>query len=85
MRTMEQILEEIRSFPLAEQLRLVERVVHEMVSAAVENREVSPQREKISPVGWLADEPELADQLEKLTADARARGRVRGLGDETPR
>lgn len=82
---MEQILKEIRSFPLADQLRLVELVVHEMVSAAMESRGASPQRAKISPVGWLADEPELADQLEKLAADARARGRVRGLDDENPR
>ena len=85
MRTMEQILDEIRSLPLADQLRLVERVVHEMVSAGVEHRTVAPQRAKISPVGWLADEPELGEQLEKLTADARARGRVRGPGDESPR
>lgn len=85
MRTMEDLVEEVRSFPVADRLRLVERIVHEIADASTDNREVSPPRLKISPVGWLADDPELADQLEKLTADARARGRARGLDDENSR
>ena len=41
-------------------------------------------REKISPAGWLADEPELADELERLMAEVRAKGRVRAFDDEKP-
>jgi hypothetical protein len=65
-------------------LRLVERIVHEIAEAPAV---AAPVRQpKVSPVGWLADEPELADQLEKLMLEVRARGRVRGLeDDEDPR
>jgi hypothetical protein len=85
MRTMEELVEEVRSFPLVDRLRLVERIVREIADASAGKREVSPPRPKISPVGWLADDPELADELEKLMAEARARGRARGLDDENPR
>ncbi len=82
MRTLEAVVEEVRSFPVSDRLRLVERIVHEIAEAAA--NVAPPPRPKISPAGWLADEPELADQLEKLTADIRARGRVRGPDDENP-
>ncbi|WP_437974228.1 hypothetical protein WMF11_37605 [Sorangium sp. So ce295] len=84
MRTVDELVEEVRSFPVAERLRLVERI-HEIANASADPREASLPRPKVSPLGWLADDPELADQLEKLTADARARGRARGLDDENPR
>ena len=75
MRSMEDVVEE---------LRLVERIIHEIADASAGG--ASPQRlEKPSPLGWLADEPELADQLEQLTAEVRAHGRARGLDDENPR
>ncbi len=84
MRTVDAVVEEVRSFPVPDRLRLVERIVHEIAEASV--AAAPPLRPKISPVGWLADEPELADQLEKLTTEIRARGRVRGPEDaENPR
>jgi len=82
MRTVEDVVEEIRSFPVPERLRLVERVVHEIAEATASA--APAPRPKVSPAGWLADEPELADQLEKLTAEIRGRGRVRGTDDENP-
>ncbi len=85
MRTMEELVEEIRSFPLKDRLWLVERIVHELADASAGKPTVSPPRPKISPVGWLADDPNLADQLEKLTAEARSRGRARGTDEEDPR
>ncbi|AUX25483.1 hypothetical protein SOCEGT47_060300 [Sorangium cellulosum] len=85
MRTVEELVQEVRSFPVADRLRLVERIVHELADASSGAREASPPGPKVSPLGWLADDPELADQLEKLTAGARARGRARGLDDENPR
>jgi hypothetical protein len=74
------MVEEVRSFPVPDRLRLVERIVHEIAEASAGAPE--PLRSKVSPVGWLADEPELADQLEKLTGEIRARGRVRRRDDE---
>jgi hypothetical protein len=85
MRTMGELVEEVRSFPVVDRLRLVEQIVHEIADASAGKREAPPRHPKISPVGWLADDPELADELEKLAADARARGRARGLDDENPR
>jgi hypothetical protein len=83
MRSLEALVEEVRSLPVPERLRLVERIVHEL--AEVPAVEPAP-RTKVSPLGWLADEPELADQLEKLMLDVRARGRARGPeDDEDPR
>ena len=84
MRTVEELVEEVRSFPVADRLRLVERIVHEIADASASAPEAPPPRAemKVSPIGWLADDPELADQLEKLTAEARARGRARGLDDD---
>ncbi len=83
MRTLEAVVEEVRSFPVPDRLRLVERIVHEIAESAAST--TPPARPKVSPAGWLADEPELADQLEELTADIRGRGRVRGPDDENPR
>jgi hypothetical protein len=83
MRTVEAVVEEIRSLPVPDRLRLVERIVHEIAEASV--GAAPPRAPRVSPAGWLADEPELADQFEKLTADIRARGRVRvPEGDENP-
>lgn len=82
MRTLEAVVEEVRSFSVPDRLRLVERIVHEIAEAA--SSAAPPPRPKVSPAGWLADEPELADQLETLTAEIRARGRVRGTDDENP-
>lgn len=82
MRSLEAVFEEVLSFPVADQLRLVERIAHAIAeaSAGAEAR----QQQKVSPVGWLAGEPEVADELGRLTAEVRARGRARGQGDENP-
>ena len=82
MRTLEAVVEEVRAFPVPDRLRLVERIIHEIAEASPSV--ATPARAKIPPAGWLADEPELGDQLEKLTAEIRARGRVRGSDDENP-
>jgi hypothetical protein len=80
MRPFEAVVEEVRSLPVQDRLRLVERIVHEI--AETSPVATPPARPKVSPVGWLADEPELADQFEQLMAEVRARGRVRGPGDD---
>lgn len=79
MRTVDEIVEETRSLTVADRLRVVERIVREVACAAIPE---PPPRPKVAPLGWLADQPDVADQLEKLTAEVRALGRARGLGDE---
>lgn len=75
MRTMDAVVEEVRSLPVPDRLRIVERIIHDIAEASMT---VTPAPPRVSPVGWLADEPELADQLDKHMAEVRARGRVRG-------
>ncbi len=72
MRTLDAVVEEVRSLPVPDRLRLVERIVHELAETPTG---VTPPPAKVSPVGWLADEPELADELERLMAEVRAQGR----------
>ena len=83
MRTLEAVVEEVRSLPVADQLRIVEWIVHEIAEASAGATPLPPP--KVSPIGWLADEPELADELEKLTAEIRGRGRMRGREDQSSR
>jgi hypothetical protein len=80
MRTLEAVVEEVRSLPIPDRLRLVEQIVHEIAEASAGVASAPPP--KVSPAGWLADEPELADQLEKLMAEVRAQGRPRGFEDD---
>jgi hypothetical protein len=83
MRTLEAVVEEVRSLPVPDRLRLVERIVHEIAESSA--TAPTPHPPKVSPAGWLADEPELADQFEKLVAEVRAQGRPRGFeGDADP-
>lgn len=82
MRTMDEVVEEVRALPVADRLRLVELIIREVADASAA-RGLRPS--KVSPFGWLSGEPEVAEELEKLTADIRARGTGRELGDEDPR
>lgn len=63
----------------AELLAYVERVEREDAERAEALLELSRLRvtQKVTAESWVADEPELADQIEALTAEIRARGRVR--------
>ncbi len=76
MRTIDEVVEETRSFPIADRLRLAERIIHEVVSGT------GTTKPKRSAIGWLADQPETADQLQKLTAEVRAHGSVREFINE---
>ena len=86
MRTLAPVVEEVRALPVPDRLRLVEQIVHEIAEASVDVTPATPaavaRPSKVSPVGWLEDEPELADQLEKLMVEVRAQGRPRGFEDE---
>jgi hypothetical protein len=83
MRTLAAVVEEVRALPVPDRLRLVEQIVHEIAEASAGATPAAPARPpKVSPVGWLADEPELADQFEKLMVEVRAQGRPRGFEDD---
>jgi hypothetical protein len=82
MRTVEAVVEEVRSLPVPDRLRLVERIVHEIAEASA--GPAPPRTPKASLVGWLADEPEVADRLGELMAEVRAQGRPREVEDENP-
>lgn len=55
--TVHQIYEAIRSLPVPERLRLVERVVHDVVEAP------APGKTKPSLLGLFEDEPEVIDEI----------------------
>lgn len=57
--TPHQIYQAIRSLPVPERLRLVERVVHDVVETPVPGKS-SP---KPSLLGLFADEPEVIDEI----------------------
>jgi hypothetical protein len=44
--------------------------------------EPAAPRRRRSPIGWLADEPELADALLKSVTEARAADRMRTFDDD---
>ena len=75
----EQIFQAIRSLPVPERLRLVERVVHDLaeVSAA------QPASEPALLLGLFADEPDLVDDVCRAVMDARKRDPLRtGTGND---
>ena len=70
----QQLLNEIRQLPRGEQLRLVERVVHEL---AEEHGPSSPD----AIIGLFADQPDLIDVVSEEAMLARERDSLRLAGD----
>jgi hypothetical protein len=68
MTTVEQIFQAIQTLPVPERLRLVERVVHYLADTSAQP---TPTNVASSPHGFLADEPELADEICRMAMDAR--------------
>jgi len=58
---LEAVVEEVRLLPVPDRLRLVERIVHEIAKGS---GGAALRPATVSPAGWLADEPELADELQ---------------------
>jgi hypothetical protein len=76
----DELLERIRSLPLEERLRLIERAAHE---AAEDTPKPSSVVESRVPrmLGLMADEPDLVDEICALAYQARTRARMRSLDD----
>jgi hypothetical protein len=70
----QQLLNEIRQLPRAEQLRLVERVVHEL---AEDHEPSSPN----AIIGLFADQPDLIEAVSEDAMQARERDSLRLAGD----
>jgi hypothetical protein len=79
----EQIFQEIRSLPIDAQRTLIERIVRELGGATNElARRAGPPDDPF--LGLLADEPELADEINLIATKARHEGREAFNGDENP-
>jgi hypothetical protein len=74
MTTVEQIFQAIQTLPVPERLRLVERVVHYLADASAQR---APTQAAPSLHGFLADEPDLADEICLMAMDARKRDKLR--------
>ncbi len=71
MTRIEEIYSAVRSLPLPDRLRLVERVVHDAVEAS--GKESAPAREgEHSMIGLFADEPDLIDEVCRMAMEDRA-------------
>jgi hypothetical protein len=81
----ELIIQEILTLPVAERFQVVEAVIHDLAGTSVAGSHPLPVRPKRSPIGWLADEPELADAILRSGTEGRARDTMRTFDDEDPR
>jgi hypothetical protein len=75
--SLEEIYSAIRALSVPEQLRLVERVVHDVAEA--EAKSTAPHNGS-GLMGMMADEPELMDEVLEHARRLRARMTVRAGG-----
>jgi hypothetical protein len=77
-KTLDEILSEIRALPLAERLRVIERVAHEVAEVTPDAPAVSTGSAAVpSLLGLMEDEPELVDEMCALAYELRAEARAR--------
>lgn len=74
------LLAKIRSLPLEERLRLIERAAHEAAEDTPKPSDVVESRVP-SMLGLMADEPDLVDEICALAYQARTRARMRSFDD----
>ncbi len=71
MTRIEEIYGAVRSLPLPDRLRLVERVVHDAVEASgTESAQVRTGKD--SMIGLFADEPDLIDEVCRMAMEDQA-------------
>ena len=68
--TNEQLLRAIEALSIPDRLRLLERVLHDLASHP-EAMTTAPSELQPSFLGWLSDEPELADAILQHSRDIR--------------
>jgi hypothetical protein len=74
------ILARIRSLPLEERLRLIERAAHEAAEDTPKPPNVVESRVP-QILGLMADEPDLVDEICALAYQARTQARMRSLDE----
>ena len=79
MMSAEQIFQAIRGLPVAERRGLLERLSHDLAAAAPEP--LLAEEGEPDLIGFLANEPELADEIEKIATTERAGEDMRTWGD----
>ena len=77
----EQLVRAIEALPVSERLRLLERVLHDLTSEPQRAGSIGT-RDRSSLLGWLSDEPELADAITEHSRTIREREQVRAWADE---
>lgn len=78
----EQIFQAIRGLPADERRRLIARVALELEEVPSDPTRKAPLTEDAF-LGMLADEPDLADEIQEIATKERHEGRE-GLDDENP-
>ncbi len=68
MTSVDQIYNAVRSLPVTDRLRLVERVVHDVLEGSQEQKAPGGR----SLIGLFADEPELIDEVCRMALEDRA-------------
>jgi hypothetical protein len=76
-KTLDEILSEIRALPLAERLRVIERIAHEVAEVTPDAPAVSKEPATQSLLGLMEDEPELVDEVCALAYELRAEAHAR--------
>jgi hypothetical protein len=76
-KTLDEILSQIRALPLAERLRVIERIAHEVAEVTPDAPEVSNGPATPSLLGLMEDEPELVDEVCALAYELRAEAHAR--------
>lgn len=81
----EQIFQAIRTLPVQDRLRLVERVVHDLADTSTAELTATTPPSASSLLGLFADEPELVDDVCRMAMEARRRDSLRSSveGDES--
>ena len=83
MKTLDEILSEIRALPLGDQLRVMERVAHEVTDVTPNAPAVSHGRTAPSLLGLMEDEPDLVDEVCALAYERRAEADARETDDDS--
>ena len=76
-KSFEEILAEIRALPVADRLKVIERVAHEVAEDTPAPSDVAQQVPVPNLFGLMEDEPDLVDEVCALAYEMRAEARPR--------
>jgi len=79
--TLEQILAAIQSLPSAERRQLIDSLNQDVAPPAGAEPKTRAEVEPADFIGFLAEDPELADEIERIGTVEREREDMRAWGD----